>query len=202
MMLKSKAPVDHSLRMERLLFRLGWVEGLWKPPGPFASLEEPSGASDQKDRKYDPLKRRLLQTTVSLWNGYFLVLAGWRAFGSFWEPLGPSGKLRATFCNPPGEDPDKENPRPESRSEQSRAKQCRPEQGRAKQGKADQSRAEQCRSEQSRAEQSRAEQSRAEQSRAEQSTAEQSRPMQSRADTPGLLELFFGLTLSRARKTP
>ena len=54
MTLKTKAPVDYSLRMERLLFRLGWVEGLWKPPGAFRSLWEASGASDQKDRKYDP----------------------------------------------------------------------------------------------------------------------------------------------------
>jgi hypothetical protein len=54
MSLKTKAPVDYSLRMERLLFRLGWVEGLWKPPGAFGSLWEPSGAFDQKDRKYDP----------------------------------------------------------------------------------------------------------------------------------------------------
>ena len=50
---KAEAPVDYSLRMERLLFRLGWVEGLWKPPGAFGSFWEPSGAFDQKDRKYD-----------------------------------------------------------------------------------------------------------------------------------------------------
>ena len=54
MTLKTKAPVDYSLRMERLLFRLGWVEGLWKPPGAFRSLWEASGACDQKDREYDP----------------------------------------------------------------------------------------------------------------------------------------------------
>ena len=54
MTLKTKAPVDYSLRMERLLFRLGWVEGLWKPPGAFRSFWEAPGASDQKDRKYDP----------------------------------------------------------------------------------------------------------------------------------------------------
>ena len=29
MTLKTKAPVDYSLRMERLLSRSGWVEGLW-----------------------------------------------------------------------------------------------------------------------------------------------------------------------------
>ena len=29
--LKTEAPVDYSLRMERLLFRSGWVQGLWKP---------------------------------------------------------------------------------------------------------------------------------------------------------------------------
>ena len=54
MTLKTKAPVDYSLPMERLLFRLGWVEGLWKPPGAFRSFWEAPGASDQKDRKYDP----------------------------------------------------------------------------------------------------------------------------------------------------
>jgi len=54
MTLKTKAPVDYSLRMEWLLFRLGWAEGLWKLPGAFGSFWEPSGASDQKDRKYDP----------------------------------------------------------------------------------------------------------------------------------------------------
>jgi hypothetical protein len=41
MTLKTEAPVDYSLRMERLLFRLGWVEGLWKPLGAFGSLWEP-----------------------------------------------------------------------------------------------------------------------------------------------------------------
>ena len=45
MTLKTKAPVDYSLRMERLLFRLGWVEGLWKPPGAFRSFWEPLAAS-------------------------------------------------------------------------------------------------------------------------------------------------------------
>jgi len=53
MTLKTEAPVDYSLRMERLLFRLGWVEGLWKPPAAFGSLWEPSGDSGQKDKKYD-----------------------------------------------------------------------------------------------------------------------------------------------------
>ena len=31
MTFKTECPVDYSLRMERLLFRLGWVEGFWKP---------------------------------------------------------------------------------------------------------------------------------------------------------------------------
>ena len=29
--LKTEAPVDYSLRMERLLFRSGWAQGFWKP---------------------------------------------------------------------------------------------------------------------------------------------------------------------------
>ena len=53
MTFKTEAPVDYSLRMEWLLFRLGWVEGLWKPLGAFGGLWEPSGASGQKHRKYD-----------------------------------------------------------------------------------------------------------------------------------------------------
>ena len=35
MTFKTEASVDYSLRMEWLLFRLGWVEGLWKPLGLF-----------------------------------------------------------------------------------------------------------------------------------------------------------------------
>ena len=35
MTFKKEAPVDYSLRMEWLLFRLGWVEGFWKPLGLF-----------------------------------------------------------------------------------------------------------------------------------------------------------------------
>ena len=53
MTLKTEAPVDYNLRMERLLFRPGWVEGVWRPLGAFGGFWEPSGASGQKDRKYD-----------------------------------------------------------------------------------------------------------------------------------------------------
>ena len=49
MTLKTEAPVDHSLRMERLLFRLGWVEGLWKPPGALGSLWEPFAFASRKN---------------------------------------------------------------------------------------------------------------------------------------------------------
>ena len=68
MTLKTKAPVDCRIRMERLLFRLGWVEVLWKPPGAFRSLREPLGAS-----------------------GSLLELL--EISGSLWEPLGASGSL-------------------------------------------------------------------------------------------------------------
>ena len=50
---QTEAPVDYNLRMERLLFRPGWVEGVWRPLGAFGGLWEPLGASGQKDRKYD-----------------------------------------------------------------------------------------------------------------------------------------------------
>ena len=46
---KTEAPVDYSLRMERLLFRLGWVEGLWKPPGAFGSLWELQAFFEQQE---------------------------------------------------------------------------------------------------------------------------------------------------------
>ena len=44
MTLKTEAPVDYILRMERPLFRLGWVEGLWKLLGAFGSLWQQSRA--------------------------------------------------------------------------------------------------------------------------------------------------------------
>ena len=44
MTLKTEAPVDYILRMERRLFRLGWVEGLWKLLGAFGSLWQQSRA--------------------------------------------------------------------------------------------------------------------------------------------------------------
>ena len=90
MTLKTKAPVDYSLPMERLLFRLGWVEGLWKPPGAFGTSGNHRESLTRKIGNMTFKTEAPVDYILRMERPLFRL--GWveaplEASGSLWEPL-------------------------------------------------------------------------------------------------------------------